>query len=152
MLHVTDLEAISMVGSAAPGTVLVLSCMDHRLMPAIAALMEQRGLAGRYDHIVLAGGALGVMCSDNPAWRTVFMDHLGLARSLHGVDRLIVVDHRDCGACKQFVGADCADDPASERETHRGAIDDLRELLAAEYPNLVIEAHLMDLTGDTEPL
>ena len=76
---------------------IVLSCIDFRLTGAVTDYMEGRGLGGNYDHIALAGGALGAMSQEHPAWAEMFWDHLALAKDLHNVQRLILIDHRDCG-------------------------------------------------------
>lgn len=129
---------------------LLLTCMDFRLTEAVSDYMKSRGLAGKYDHMVLAGGALGVVAGDNPAWAETFWQHLALARSLHGIQRLIVIDHRDCGACKQFIGATCADDRDAEMATHMRAMEELADEVKTREPCLEVELLLMDLDGSVE--
>jgi hypothetical protein len=47
---------------AAGGTeALLLSCMDYRLMDKVEQYMSQRGLRNQYDHVILAGAALGAI-------------------------------------------------------------------------------------------
>jgi hypothetical protein len=48
--------------------VLLLSCMDFRLVDDTARYMKTRGLTGKYDHIILAGAALGALTEKFPAW------------------------------------------------------------------------------------
>ena len=42
-----------------PQNVLLLSCMDLRLLDEIVAYMDGRNLTDRYDHVILAGAAWG---------------------------------------------------------------------------------------------
>ncbi len=126
---------------------LVLSCMDYRLMPAIAAYLEAEGLAGNYDHVVIAGGALGVAVSENEAWQETFWQHLALAQQLHGIRRVILMDHRDCGACKILVGPDCAKDPDIEVASHMRAMEALADEIRTRAPELSVEVLFMDLDG-----
>ncbi|MFQ6548481.1 carbonic anhydrase [Aestuariibius sp. 2305UL40-4] len=138
--------------SAHQAEALVLSCMDFRLIGAVADYMDTRGLAGRYDHIILAGGAMGVMAKDHPDWDRTFWQHLSLARKLHGIKRLILIDHRDCGACKMFVGPDCADDPDGELVTHMRVMEALADDVRTREPGLEVELILMDLDGTVTSL
>ncbi len=54
-------------GSYAPPrhNVLLLSCIDLRLIDELAAFMDRDNLTNRYDHLVYAGAALGVMQTEN---------------------------------------------------------------------------------------
>src|SRR3954466_6734970 len=52
---------------------LLLNCIDHRLTGHTERYMSGRGMAGKYDHIVLAGAALGAKNDKFPAWGTTFM-------------------------------------------------------------------------------
>lgn len=131
---------------------LVLNCMDHRLIGAVADYLEARGLAGKYDQISLAGGAIGVMADQTAPWAETFWAHVKLARELHGIDRVIVIDHRDCGACKAFVGRDCAIDRDRERTIHTTRMEDLAREIRRREPGLDIELLLMELDGSVTSL
>ncbi len=126
---------------------LVVTCMDFRLVGSVASYLQGLGLEGNYDHVALAGAALGVMQDPGSAWARTFWDHLKLARELHGIKRVIVIDHRDCGACKALIGPDCADDPSREAEIHRQALMALSEEIRIRAPDLKVELALMDLDG-----
>ena len=47
--------------------VLVLTCMDLRLLDDTVSFMDQYNLANRYDQIVFAGSALGVLRLSSPS-------------------------------------------------------------------------------------
>ena len=51
---------------------LLLTCMDFRLTGAVDNYMEARGLAGKFDHVILAGASLGALNDRFPAWAEVF--------------------------------------------------------------------------------
>ncbi len=95
--------------------VLVLTCMDYRYPNRIVNAMDSAGLRGKYDHLVLAGASLGVMHKDE--WRITFFDQLRFAIEHHHVTQLIIVEHRDCGAYREFLGV-TPDDPMKERQAH----------------------------------
>lgn len=149
MNHPTKLfEAQQETVSQHHAEALVLSCMDFRLTGAIADYMSSRGLAGQYDHVILAGGALGAVAENNAAWSDTFWQHLALARELHNINRVIIIDHRDCGACKKFIGPDCANEPDAEANTHMRVMEKLADEIRTREPGLQIELLLMNLDGN----
>lgn len=130
--------------------VLLLSCMDFRLVDATGRWMASQGLTGKYDHIVLAGAALGAITPKYPEWNKTFWDHVGLAVSLHKIKRVIILDHRDCGAYQAIFGVDFAKDPARERTVHVQQLEALARQIKAKYPALEVEMGLMALDGTVE--
>ena len=103
-------------GAATPGTAshdaeaLLLSCMDFRLMDQVSAFMAREGLTHQYDHVILAGASLVPATDAFPEWNAAFWKHLELALQLHHIRRVVVLDHRDCGAYKLVLGPDVVRD------------------------------------------
>jgi carbonic anhydrase len=92
--YVKELEAESSPG---PGPdVLLLTCIDFRFFKKIA---EKMGNV-KYDHLILAGAALGaVVPAKQATWGVTFTDHVSIARQLHPtITKFIVMEHRECGA------------------------------------------------------
>lgn len=131
---------------------LLLTCMDYRLMARVAEYMEGRSLKEKYDHIVLAGASLGALNDKKPAWGEAFWDEVEIARDLHHVKRLIVMDHRDCGAYKAFLNLDLAADPRRESDVHGQYLTKLRAIAKQRHPDLEVELLIMDLDGKVETL
>jgi carbonic anhydrase len=124
---------------------LLLSCMDYRLVGKVAGYMDHRGLAGDYDHIVLAGASIGVATKSRPDWSRTFWEHLGIAKDLHHVKDVIIIDHRDCGAYKLILGKDLTGE--AELDAHRRMLQRTRKLIAGSYPALKTELLFMELDG-----
>lgn len=131
---------------------LLLTCMDYRLMARVAEYMDGRKLKANYDHIVLAGASLGALNEKKPAWGAAFWDEVQIARDLHHVKRLIVMDHRDCGAYNAFLNLDLAGDAKRETEVHSQYLVKLKEMAKQRYPDLEVELLIMDLDGKVETL
>jgi carbonic anhydrase-like protein len=129
---------------------LLLSCIDYRLTDATTRYMDGRGMAGKYDHVALAGASLGAETGKFPAWRTTFWEHLKLAIDLHHVHQVVLLDHRDCGAYKLILGKDFSKDPKEEYEVHAKELRRLRAAIARKYPSLASELLLMALDGSVE--
>lgn len=139
------------------GNVLLLSCMDARLIDELEAMMGRDNLDNRYDHVVLAGASLGALQTVYPGWRTTFFEHLALAIGLHNVKDIYIVEHRNCGAYREFLKKDYGDTPQDQlREEHdhrEHALrlrDDILEWAAGQTPalQLGVRCFLMDLRGE----
>lgn len=135
---------------AASTDALLLSCMDYRLVYETERYMAGRNMRDKYDHVILAGAALGAITTKYPAWNKTFWDHLNVAIQLHAIHQVIVLDHRDCGAYKVILGEDLAPDPARETTVHATKLRELRKQINAKHPKLAVELLLMDLDGQVQ--
>ena len=117
--------------------VLVLTCMDLRLLDDTVSFMDQYNLANRYDQIVFAGSALGVLRLSSPSvndhsqstrsvWKDVLFHHLQIAIDVldRTVKDIFILEHRDCGAYEHYhpthnkpYGEDQAGQDLEERNT-----------------------------------
>jgi len=131
---------------------LLLSCMDYRLTYQTENYMSGRGLRDKYDHVILAGASLGALTEKFPAWNKTFWEHLDIAIQLHKIHRVILIDHRDCGAYKVILGKDFAAEPAKETEVHAEQLRELRKRIGEKYPKLEVELLLMNLDGKVETI
>ncbi|MBL8672343.1 MAG: hypothetical protein JNK11_16910 [Alphaproteobacteria bacterium] len=129
---------------------LLLSCMDYRLTDDIVRYMGRRKLTDKYDHVVLAGASLGALTDKYPNWGKTFWDHLEVAIQLHHIHKVIVLDHRDCGAYKVFLGPDAVKDAATERSAHEKQLKALGAEIKQKHPKLATELLLMSLDGKVE--
>jgi len=75
-----------------------------------------------------------------------------VALKLHNIKKVIVIDHRDCGAYKVILGEDFSKDPVKEKSIHTEKLSALANMIKAKYPTLEIELHLMDLSGNVEKI
>jgi carbonic anhydrase len=130
--------------------VLLLTCMDYRLIDATNSYMTGRGLKNKYDHVVLAGAALGAVTERYPEWNKTFWDHLALAMEMHKIHEVLVLDHRDCGAYRSIFGEDFSKDPGRETEVHSAQLKRLGELIKERHRELKVELLLMSLAGKVE--
>jgi len=131
---------------------LLLSCMDFRLVDETERYMSGRGLRKKYDHVILAGAALGALTEKYPSWNRTFWEHLEIALQLHQIHEVFVIDHRDCGAYKVILGEDFSKDPVKETAIHATKLKDLRNQIHAKYPKLKVELLLMNLDGKVEKI
>ena len=136
---------------AAEGTeALLLNCIDYRLTAATTRYMTEQHMAGKYDQLILAGAALGAKNDKFPAWGTTFWEHVQVAIDLHRIRRIVVMDHRDCGAYKAILGKDLAGNPKEELAVHAAQMRSLRADIAQKHPELKVQLLLLGLDGKVE--
>ena len=133
-----------------PTDALLLNCIDYRLTAATTAYMAKRGMAGKYDQLVLAGASLAAKNDKFPAWGAAFWDHVQVAIDLHHIRKIVIMDHRDCGAYRVILGKDLAADPKEELAVHAAQMRSIKAEIAKKYPDLEIELLLMSLDGEVE--
>lgn len=135
---------------------LLLTCIDFRYFGLVANHVAQNNLVGNYDHVILAGGTLGPLVDFPPEpklhWQQFFLEHLLLSKALHNISRVVVLDHRDCGAYKQF--GLLPDKPTQEQEfnAHKAQAIRLECLIRKFIPALAYSAYLLELPCGEEPL
>ena len=83
---------------------MVLSCMDPRFQPIIFNYLKKKKLNGKYSSFTIAGSAIGVTANKFKKWHKTFWDNLDTSIKLHKIKKLIVINHRDCGAAKIVNG------------------------------------------------
>lgn len=120
--------------------VVLLSCMDFRYPHRIIDTMDARHLRGKYDHLILAGASLGVLLKSE--WQRTFLDQLKFAVEKHGATQVIILDHRDCGAYKEFLNV-TPEDPAKERDAHEDQARKAMDLIVKEFPILKGNVHAL---------
>ncbi|HTT85618.1 MAG TPA: carbonic anhydrase [Rhizomicrobium sp.] len=146
------LSALPFVAHAAANIeALAIMCIDYRLVDsAVSFFDDKRNLRKQFDLVALAGASLAAVAPAFPASNAAFWDHVSIAQQLHNIKRVVMLDHRDCGAYKVQFGSHYADGGTAELEQHRG----IMKLTAAEFErrkiNLPLEFYLMAVDGTTE--
>ena len=87
-----------------------------------------------------------------PEWGATFWNHVDVAKDLHHIKKVMIIDHRDCGAYKVFIGPDTAKDRETETRFHTEQLRKLADALAARHSDLSVELLLMSLDGTVEPV
>jgi carbonic anhydrase len=140
-------EHIAAEAIRAPGVpLLMLSCMDSRYPQRILDTMDSLGLRGKYDQLILAGASLGIVHKEE--WRNTFMDQLHFAIEHHHVSQILILDHRDCGAYKYFLGV-TPDDPAKEKQAHVEKCQEAAREIIVRFPELHGKVHALLLPIET---
>ena len=83
---------------------MVLSCMDPRFQLPVFKFMKKKNLIGKHSSFTIAGSAIGVTSNKFKEWHKTFWDNLDTSIKLHKINKLIVINHNDCGAAKIVNG------------------------------------------------
>ena len=125
---------------------MVLSCMDPRFQPKIFNYLKKRKLSGQYSAFTIAGAAVGVTNSKFKKWHRVFFENLSASIQLHKIDKLIVINHQDCGAAK-IANSKKEFNNKIETDIHKISFKKLKSSLRKKFPKLKIEFNVMALNN-----
>ena len=79
---------------------MVLSCIDPRFQSKVYKYLKSKNLIGKYSSFTIAGAGIGVTHKKFKKWHSTFLDNFDASIKLHKINKLIVINHQDCGAAK----------------------------------------------------
>ena len=123
---------------------MVLSCMDPRFQPLVFNYLKKKKLIGKFSAFTIAGGAIGVTHNKFKKWQQVFIENLSTSIKLHKIDRLIVINHKDCGAAK-IINSKRKFNSFNEDEIHKTSFIKLKKIIKKKFPKLKIDLNLMSI-------
>ena len=123
---------------------MVLSCIDPRFQPKVYKYLKDKNLTGKYSSFTIAGAAIGVTAKKFKKWHTAFFDNLSTSIKLHKIDRLIVINHKDCGAAK-IVNDKNKFTSAIEDKIHKDSFKKIKKVLTKKYPFLKVNFKILSL-------
>lgn len=127
-----------------------VTCIDYRLVEAAVRFFDGLGLTKDYDDLALAGASLAAVSPKFPSSNRAFWDQLAIAKELHHISKVVVLDHRDCGAYKVAFGAEYAGEHDAETAQHKTVMEAAKTALTQMHPDLAAEFYLMALDGRAE--
>jgi len=130
---------------------LLISCVDFRLRDETERLMsEQLGLLDDYDEVAMPGAALALVEAIHPHWKQTAEDIVGILEKLHHIKRIILLDHRECGAFKLVKGHDHTKSAELETAEHKKVMSEAKASLQKQFPHIKVYTMLMGLDGTVE--
>jgi len=123
---------------------MVLSCMDPRFQPKVYRYLKGKKLTGKYSSFTIAGAAIGVTHKKFKKWHSTFIDNLSTSIKLHKINKLIVINHRDCGAAK-IVNGKKKFTSIIENEIHKDSFQKIKKILNKKFPKLKISFRILSL-------
>jgi len=87
---------------------------------------------------------VGVTHNKFKKWHKTFYDNLSTSIKLHQIEKLIVINHKDCGAAK-IVNGKKAFNNTNEKKIHKESFSKLKKEIKKKFPKLKVELNLMSL-------
>ncbi len=123
---------------------MVLSCMDPRFQPKVYKYLKNKKLTGKYSSFTIAGGAIGVTAKMFKKWHSTFLDNLSTSIKLHKIHKLIVINHKDCGAAK-IVNGKKKFNSVVENRIHKESFKKIKKVINKKFPNLKVGFKILSL-------
>jgi len=123
---------------------MVLSCIDPRFQNLTYNYLKKKKLIGKYSAFTIAGAAVGVTNNKFKQWHKTFYDNLATSIQLHQIEKLIVINHKDCGAAKIANGTK-EFNPVNEKKIHQESFLKIKKQIKKKFPKLKVELNLISL-------
>lgn len=131
--------------------IMLVTCFDLRYPVLIHEHMETAAggwFHQKYDHMSLAGSGLAGVVTfpphPKPHWSSTFIEQVALSVKLHRINALVVLEHRTCGAYKEFGLLTDSSTTDEETKAHMRQTDRLKELIHKDYPDLLFYPFLLE--------
>ena len=125
---------------------MVLSCIDPRFQPLVYNYLKKKKLTGKYSAFTIAGSAIGVTHDKFKKWHSVFIENLSTSIKLHKIEKLIVINHTDCGAAK-IANGNKRFDSLIEENIHKSSFIEIKRKIKKKFPKIKIDLNLISLNN-----
>jgi carbonic anhydrase len=123
--------------------------MDPRFQPIVYNYLKKKNLNGKYSSFTIAGAAIGVTAIKFKKWHKTFWENIDASIKLHKIKKLIVINHRDCGAAKIISGKKNFS-KIQETKVHKNSFRKIKKIFKKKYPKLSIELNIISLNTRIE--
>lgn len=124
---------------------MVLHCMDFRLGSAIRDELQARGMLNDCDIVAIAGAGKTIVSKEPASWHEAAMTHIDLSKKLHGINKLVIMNHTDCGA---YGGRAAFDSIDAEHDQHVADMRRAAEVVKGSHADLEVELVLVNIADD----
>ena len=123
---------------------MVLSCIDPRFQTKVYKYLKNKKLIGKYSSFTIAGAGIGVTHNKFKKWHTTFWDNLNTSIKLHKINKLIVINHKDCAAAKIANGKKKFNS-LIENKIHKKSFEAINKVINTKYPKLKVKFKTLSL-------
>ena len=123
---------------------MVLSCIDPRFQTKVYKYLKNKKLIGKYSSFTIAGAGIGVTHNKFKKWHTTFWDNLNTSIKLHKINKLIVINHKDCAAAKIANGKKKFNS-LIENKIHKKSFKAINKVINTKYPKLKVKFKTLSL-------
>ena len=122
---------------------LAIMCIDYRLVdPTVRYFDLLTSRSKKFDLVAMAGASLaGTHTQQFPSEFDGFWEQVQIATTVHPlIEKVIVIDHRECGAFEAVYGKLTGDD---EKKKHLDVMTNVQKQFSMKYPHLQSQFWLM---------
>jgi carbonic anhydrase len=116
---------------------IIQTCIDFRFREPLNKFIEEELNLHSVD-IKTDGGGVKKIFEEGPIRDWIFANY-EIAFDLHGVERVILINHQDCGA---YGGSKAHPNEQAEIDAHEIQLRHSVSIVRAKYPNKQIDAYL----------
>ena len=107
--------------------------------------MDAECLMGSCDKVSVAGSVQNIVTPKNESDREFILRQIDIARRLHGIEEVILMNHTDCGA---YGGRSAFQNEIEEEEKHVLDMREAKTIVQARFPELKVRLVLAKLLDD----
>lgn len=107
---------------------IIITCIDFRLQEVINNWISQNFAPKTFDRMAIAGGVKNL---------GLILTQIEIAKKLHGIHRVILINHEDCGAYGQ----------EGTPEKHAQDLQNAKEKILSQFPDLEVDTYYLKLDG-----
>lgn len=124
---------------------LVLRCMDFRFVTTLREHLLSLGLKDQYDLVCVAGSAKNMVDPFDAKDPEFVMRQIEIARKLHSIQEVVVINHLDCGAYGKIFST-----MEEERHRHEADLVKAKAMINQKFPELKVRMVLAGIhpTGE----
>ena len=123
---------------------MVLSCIDPRFQSKVFNYLKRKKLTGKYSCFTIAGGGIGVTANRFKKWHSTFWENSETSVNLHKINKLIVLNHNDCGAAK-IVNKNKKFNSRIENVIHKKSFNKLKKTLKKKFPKIKVSFKILSV-------
>ena len=123
---------------------MVLSCIDPRFQSKVYNYLKNKKMTGKYSSFTIAGAGIGVTHKKFKKWRSTFWDNLNTSIKLHKINKLIVINHKDCGAAK-IANKEKKFSSYIEDKMHKESFKKIKIKLKKRHPKIKVKFKILPI-------
>lgn len=128
---------------------LVISCSHFSIKEDEFNVLNSLGLKDDYDLIVLPGASLCLGIDGLSNWRNSLIEQIKLLKSVHMVEHIILLDHKNCAAYKNFYKDITLE---NEESVHYTVMANAKKLIENEISGVNVYRLLLNFDGMVQNL
>ena len=114
----------------------VLACIDFRFHYLLAEPLKKLQISS-YDLKCDAGAAKYLVSDEKPAVRDWIFENMDISKRLHGIKKIVLVNHYDCGA---YGGNKTWSNDGEQLAFQTGQLQKAKQVVSEKFPELEVIA------------